>query len=507
MLQNPVRSFPMTATRRRAGALLVICAASAAPAVLVAQQTPAGTLSLESALAATREHNPDLLAQRNDIVASRAATRAARADFLPSANVSADLGYTAPGVARFGAEEFGENPAFYSSGYSLGLGYDLSGAKLMQPRIARAQERATDRRIIGYEATLVSRVTQQYLTSLQAADQVEQAEREVARTQEHERLARARLEVGAGTPLDVRRAEVDRGRAEVTLLQRRNDYATQVLLLGQMMGQPLSPDTRLSSTFTLAEPRWTAEDLVGMALRANPDLGAARANADAARTGVRAARPHSPPSLTLQAGWSASAYSAANTDPLFSQALSGAQAGFQSCTRQNQLFSAVGLSTIDCGPNPNDAAFQSDLRREVDASNPGLFDMTRSPFSARLTVSLPIFNGLQRERRIEEARVQSQDAELAVRTQELRLRTEVETSLLALRTAYATAQLQEQVVARATDELRLAQERFRFGLASSVEVTDAQTSLAEAERARIDAVYNYHKSLAALEALVGQALR
>ena len=95
----------------------------------------------------------------------------------------------------------------------------------------------------------------------------------------------------------------------------------------------------------------------------------------------------------------------------------------------------------------------------------------------------------------------------AVRGQELRLRTEVETSLLALRTAYATAQLQEQVVSRATDELRLAQERFRFGLASSVEVTDAQTSLAEAERGRIDAVYNYHKSLATLEALVGQPLR
>jgi outer membrane protein len=40
-----------------------------------------------------------------------------------------------------------------------------------------------------------------------------------------------------------------------------------------------------------------------------------------------------------------------------------------------------------------------------------------------------------------------------------------------------------------------------------VEVTDAQTSLAEAERARIDAIYNFHKSLASLEALVGRPLR
>jgi len=87
-----------------------------------------------------------------------------------------------------------------------------------------------------------------------------------------------------------------------------------------------------------------------------------------------------------------------------------------------------------------------------------------------------------------EARVQAQDAELAVRSQELKLRTDLGSALLNLQTAYGVAQLQEQVVDRATEELRLAQERFRFGVASSVEVTDAQTSLAEAEQARIDAL-------------------
>jgi outer membrane protein len=129
------------------------------------------------------------------------------------------------------------------------------------------------------------------------------------------------------------------------------------------------------------------------------------------------------------------------------------------------------------------------------------------PLSAGLSFTLPIFNGLQRERRIEEARVGAQDAELQLRMQELQLRTNVETALLSLRTAYGAAQLQEQVVQRAGEELRLAQERFRLGATSSVEVTDALTSLREAERARIDAVYNFHKSLAALEALVGRSLR
>jgi outer membrane protein len=63
------------------------------------------------------------------------------------------------------------------------------------------------------------------------------------------------------------------------------------------------------------------------------------------------------------------------------------------------------------------------------------------------------------------------------------------------------------VAENAAEELRMAQERFRFGLANSIEVTDAQANLAEAERAVIDAVYTYHSALAGLEALVGGSLR
>jgi outer membrane protein TolC len=44
-------------------------------------------------------------------------------------------------------------------------------------------------------------------------------------------------------------------------------------------------------------------------------------------------------------------------------------------------------------------------------------------------------------------------------------------------------------------------------LDESVEVTDAQTNLSEAERAEITAVHDYHQSLAALEALVGTTQR
>ncbi len=488
---------------RRAGALAAALVL-AAPAALSAQQP---TLTLEQAVATARERNPEMLQQRNDVRSARAAVRESRLDFLPSASVSSTFGYTAPGEERLGFSFSRETPSYYSSSYRAGISYNLSGAKLMQPSIARAQERATTERIEGYEANLVSTVVQQYLTALQAREQAEQAQREVERTAEHERLAKARLDVGAGTPLDLRRAEVQRGQAEVALLQRQNDYQTQVLRLGLAMGSPLSPTTQLSSSFALSEPRWSADSLVNLALSGNPNLDAARASARAARTNVRAARTQYLPSLSFQAGITGSVYSAGDLSPLYASTLAAAQQGYESCLQGNRLALLLGDAPQPCS-NPANPAVEEALRRQVRESNPSFpFDYTRQPLGASLTVSLPVFNGYNRERQVEEARVQAEDADLAVRTQELRLRTDIEAAVLGLETAFRTARLQDQVVQKATEELRLAQERFRFGVASSVEVTDAQASLAQAEQARIDAIYNYHKSLAALEALVGRPLR
>jgi outer membrane protein len=502
--------MPTSIFARFAGLMAFAVAAGAAPA---AAQQPADTagpgLTMEQAVAAARENNPDMQATRNDALVSRAAVRSARADFLPSADVSAGFGYTAPGVQRFGSEVFGERPEYYSSNWNLGLSYQLSGAKLLQPRIARAQEAATVTRIAGYEANLVMQVRQQYLTALQAGDVAAQAQREVERTREHERLAQARLEVGTGTPLDVRRAQVERGRAEATLLQQQNGYETELLRLGLLMGTELPQGTRLSSAFELFEARWTARELVAMALENNPNLLTARASTGAAESQVRAARSAYLPSLNFQVGMTGSVYSAGNIDPLVQQQIGSLQGAFSSCTETNALRVAAGLTPADCSRfDTSNPAVQAAVRDQVEAGNPSFpFGYQRQPLQASMSVSLPLFDGLNRERRIQEARVAESDARLAVTAQEQRLTADVRGALLSLQTAYRAATLQREVAANAADELRMARERFRLGATTSLEVTDAQTRLAEAERAVIDAVYTYHKSLAALEALVGRTLR
>lgn len=490
---------------KHASLLVLVALAAALPDAARAQEAPPRALSLEEAVALARESNPDFLAQANDRRAARAAVRAARADFLPSAGVSNTFGYTAEGERRYGSVGFGKQPDYYSSSYSLGLSYELSAAKLAQPAWARAQDRATEQRIAGAGAGLAAQVTQQYLTVLQAQEDAAQAEREVARAAEYERLARARLEVGAGTPLDVRRAEVRKGQAEVRLLQAENARAVAALNLGELLGAPLEPETRLTTEFAVFEPRWKTEELLATALRENPSLRAARAGATAARTGARAARGAYLPVLSFNVGLQGSVFRAGDTGPLVQERLLGAQQRLAGCQQGNALRRLTGQPEEDC------TAFQldpADVRRRVEAENAGFpFDYDRQPLSASMTVSLPLFNGLAREQRIEEAKVAAEDAEHQVRAQELRLRVEIGTALRNLETAYRTAELQARVRENAAEELRLARERFRFGAANSLEVTDAQTNLAQAEQARIAATYDFHRALAGLETLVGRPLR
>ena len=503
---SPLAHRSWVAALRFGGKALAILAA--APLALAAQQAPT-ELSLPEALSLARENNPAFLQQSNDVGVARSSVRSAYGDLLPSLSAGAGLGYTAEGEARFGSVQFGAQPENYSSDYSVSMNLQVSGASLLQPSVQRSQQRATERRVAGAAANLEAQVSQQYLTVLQAREQVAQAELEVARTGESLRLAEAQLEVGAGIPLDVRRAQVDRGRAEVTLVQARNTAEIAALTLGQLVGVPIDGSVELTTRFEIFEPNLNAEELVQAALQENPVLLAARATSAAARTTVQSARTSYLPTLSLSAGLRGSVYEAGNVNSLVSQQLAGLGQQYESCLLNNEILALVGRAPGNCALfNPTDPTVEQRIRQQAEAENRGWpFDYNRQPLSASVQVSLPIFQGFSRQLQVDQARASAADAQQTVRAEELRLRQEVNAAVRNLEAAYETAQLQEEVRANAAEEFRLAQERFRFGAANSIEVTDAQTSLAREEQVLINAVYDFHKSLAALEALVGRSLR
>lgn len=492
---------------RWTSALLVLLALLSPPLATSAwAQSASDGLSLDEAIALAEQNNPNYLTQRNQLASAEWAVRSAYGSLVPQLNLSNSFGYTAKGERRFDSVVLDQQPEIFSSRYSLGASLQLNGSTLLAPRVAKAQERAAEQEVRGAAANLEAEVAQRYLAVLQAREAVDQAEREVARTEEHLRLAEARLQVGTGIQLDVSRARVEQGQAQVRLLQARNQAENDLLLLGQSIGTRLPDDLELTERFELFDPTWSLAQLVEMANEQNPVVQARRAQASAARTLARAARSAYLPTIQLSAGLSGYVSEAGSLDPLVSQALQQAGSAYGQCVDQNQIRQAVGLAPNPC-VNPALPAVEGAIRDQVAAQNRGFpFDYITQPASASLTISLPVFTGLQRQRQIEEAHISRLNADYQVRLQELQLEVQVETSLRDLETAYQTALLQQQIRQTAEEELSLAQERFRLGLATSIEVVDAQASLAEAERAEIAAVYDFHRALATLEANLGTEL-
>jgi len=89
-----------------------------------------------------------------------------------------------------------------------------------------------------------------------------------------------------------------------------------------------------------------------------------------------------------------------------------------------------------------------------------------------------------REQRLQEAMANRSDARYSVRAKELALTADVTAAYLTLQTAEKTVALQEQNAAKAKQELKLVQDRYRIGATTFIDVTEARATY---ERMRHDA--------------------
>jgi outer membrane protein len=478
----------------------------------VRAQQPA-TLSLEEAVSLARKNNPDYLAQLNNEGDADWAVRAAYGALLPSASLNGGLQYQASGPALYGSltgADIGmaRSPSYYFSNYSIGLGYRLSGATFFNVGQKKADRRATEANVQAAALSLETAVKGQYLAVLRARDAVELAQQELQSAEENMKLAQARVEVGSAIELEAQQAEVQRGRAEVNLLQAETQLKGEKLNLMQQIGVELNTDVKLTTEFPVFEPTWSTDSLVQMALANHPQLHAAEATADAAKAGVRMAKMAYYPSLSLSAGWSGFTRQVGDPQYLINQARSQVQSARQTCELSLQIASLFttpppGLPT-DCS---NYVLTQADEQQILDANRVWPFKFEHQPFSAQLQISLPIFQGLSRQRQVEAARVAREDAQYRLHAEQLQLKTQVQSAYLTLQAAYRAVGMEKKNSDVADKQLQLAREQYRVGSSSFVDLMQAETLKAQADQSYLLAVYAYQDALSALDSAVGKPLR
>jgi len=493
-----------------ARAIVLIAAVSAAPTA--AQEAVPSSLSLADALEIARGNNPTFLQTRNDEALADWDVRQAYGALLPTASAFSGVSWQGAGeTLGFGSLTladlgFANQPSYYFSNYNVGLNFSLDWAKLKAPSQARALRGATVAQIRVAEANLASQVTNAYVDLLRRQEGLRLAEQQLESSRFNLRLAQGQLEVGQVTPIDVGQAEVQVGRSEVTELQARNALSTARIRVLQQLGLPVSQDFELSTVFELSEPTWTLEQLTDMALRQNPTLEARRRSKESADIGVSSARSAYLPSLSIQTGWSGFTRQANSTDFQVAQVQAQVAGSVAQCVQTNNLYARLAdpLPALDCSR----FVFTDAQRQAITDQNSAFpFSFQGSPPQVSLGLSIPIFQGLSRQRNLEAARLQRDDLGYQVREQELALDADISIGLANVRTAYQSALLEERNRVLAEQQLGLARERYRLSAITFIELVDAQTVFAQADQDRVIAVFAYHDTVTSLEALVGSSLR
>jgi outer membrane protein len=406
------------------------------------------SLSLSDAMSLARDNNPAFLKTKNTLRAADAQVRLTRGSLLPTSQALFGANYQQGGSTVIQGVEI-KAPDTYSTTYTVSLGYNIGAGAFFAPRAAGANRAATVATIAGSDATLRGQVTQAYLTALQSEAQSALQDTLVQSAAAQLELARARFATGAATILDAKNAEVALGQARVTSITAHNTARLDKARLGQLIGVLLDPGIKLTTTFEPAELTLSLDSLLQLANQVNPGLVAARATERAMNLSLKVARMQYTPSLNLSTGY-------------------GGQ--------------ALNHSTFP-------------------------FSYSKRPYSVSMFVGVPLFNGFAREQQVETARINHDNASLDVHERALQLTADITQTYGTYIAAGQAMHLQEATAEAARDALNGAEERYRVGAANFVDLTVARGQFVQAQIGRVNAIYEYQKSFAALEAAVGRPLR
>ncbi|WP_151637937.1 efflux transporter outer membrane subunit [Noviherbaspirillum aerium] len=381
-------------------------------------------LLVESALV----NNRDLRIAALRIEEARAQYNVVAADLLPnlSAATGGSRGRTSAATSPLGRSAV-------STAYQVGLNLaafelDFFGRVRSLNEAALSQYLATEEAQRAAQISLVAEVAKAYLAERAFAEQQELAQRTLKARETGFKLAQQRFEVGASSALDLRQNEVlvQTARASLATLVRQRAQAQNALAV--LAGRPFA---ELPPARTLSEQNIVAELPAGLPsdlLARRPDIRASEQQLIASNANIGAARAAFFPRISLTAG--------------------------------------IGSASTDLGD---------------------LFEAGTRTWSFVPQLVLPIFDAGRNRSNLTLAEVRNN---IAVANYEKTIQVafrEVSDALVARGAIDEQIDAQRRVLEAQADRLKLAELRYQNGVASSLDVLDAQRELFSAEQTLVQA--------------------
>jgi outer membrane protein TolC len=286
-------------------------------------------------------------------------------------------------------------------------------------------------------------VTNAYLQVVSGAARVASARAQVATAQATYQQAVDFHNAGVSARIDVTRSQVELQTEQQRLTSVENDLAKQKIAFGRLIGLPPAQEFTLSDALPFAPLNdLTVDQALTRAAANRADLKAAEAQIHAAELTKRAAQAERLPSISVGAD-----YGVIGVDPTNSH---------------------------------------------------GTFNVTGS-------VRVPIWNGRRSNGDIEQA-----DAALEQRRAEYRelqghIDADIRSAFLDLNSAATQVSVADSNRKLAADTLQQARDRFAAGVTDTIEVVQAQESVAAAEQDYINSLYSHNLAKATLARSMGQA--
>lgn len=409
---------------------------------------PAMTLSLDEALRRGLQYNLGAIGFQNSIRQAEGMRANVRSELLPNVSGNLLLAEEQVDLAALGFTGFPGIPAvvgpFHYFDLRAGVSQNIFSLNRLRNYRA-AQENVNSTRLAAQDARdlIVLAVTGGYLQVVTAAARVATVQAQVTTAQATYQQAQDRHNAGVAPLIDVTRTQVELQVQQQRLTAVQNDLAKLKIALGRVIGLPPGQEYTLTDTLPFAPlTSVTLDQALTGAYQNRADLKAAESQVRAAELNKGAARAERYPTVSMGAD-----------------------------------YGVIG---------------------QTPTNSHGTFAVTGA-------VRFPIFEGGRIEGDIAQA-----DAALQQRRSEYqdlrgRVDAEVRSAFLDLTSAASQVQVAESNRALAQQTLTQARDRFAAGVADTLEVVQAQETVAAAEQDYIAALYSHNIAKATLARALGQA--
>lgn len=430
------------------------------------------TLTLDDSIQIARQTNLSIQTTQERVKSAEAQVRAAHAGLLPNVSLNSSYRYAGalpksvlettgafgpPGaggemspLSSTGADteaiielEFGAHHNFQAD-LTLNQPIFAWGRYYKNYQSAKLNLEAAHKELDAAYNQLVLDVSEAFYRVLLSLEFVKVSEQTVELVEKQLKIAQNLFEAGASTNFDILRAKVLLANARSNLIRAKNGERVAMDVYKNVLNVDLSDSIEVQGNLEQPILEFDLVQLIQFAMEKRSELHQFQFSEDAAKKQVDVAKTRSRPALSF-----------------FSN-------------------------------------YQLD-------HNERLEEMNRI-WNLGFALNVPIFDGLATRAAVKQAESGLKQTQLRKQQMTDAIELEVRSAYLNLLEAKTLIDVQRETVEQAQESVRIANLRYENGMITSVELTDAQLALSQAEVNRLQSLHDYAVGLARLEKAIGQKI-